>query len=370
MSDSKSSNRSPLLPERHPIQDFFICDVTDAIPKDDMGSMEHPIFSLSTKPDRSIREYEHNGIKITITPSVLGLATIHDKDILIYCISQLVAKMNAEKELNKALRLKAYDLLVATNRNTDGRGYEQLEAALDRLSGTRIKTNLKTNKKIKKEGFGLIDSWKVERNPKSERMSEIVINLSDWVFDAVLGHEILTLSRDYFRLRKPLERRIYELARKHCGHKDAWSISLDLLKKKCASASEDSEFRRLVGAICKEDALHSHMPDYSLAFAGDKVRFVNRKSMKALPSPDESEFPTPNPDTYTHPRTAAPPYDIYYLEEQWRSFWLESGKPELKSPDAAFIGFCKSRHSRAPVKREDYRDEAESPVQTGKSELF
>jgi len=356
MSDSKPSNRSPLLPERHPIQDFFICDVTDAIPKDDMGSMEHPIFSLSTKPDRRIREYEHNGTRITITPSVLGLATIHDKDILIYCISQLVAKMNAEKELNKALRLKAYDLLVSTNRNTDGRGYEQLEAALDRLSGTRIKTNLKTNQKIKKEGFGLIDSWKVERNPKSERMSEIVITLSDWVFDAVLGHEILTLSSDYFRLRKPLERRIYELARKHCGQKDVWSISLDLLKKKCASASEDSEFRRLVGAICKEDALHSHMPDYSLAFDGDKVRFVNRKSMKALPSPDESEFPRLDPETYNDARIVAPGYDVYYLEEQWRSFWLESGKPELKSPDAAFIGFCKSRHSRAPMERKPFDD--------------
>ena len=84
--------RSPLLPDRHPIQDFFICDVTDAIPKDDMGSMEHPIFSLATKPDLSVREYEHKGIKVTIAPSVLGLATIHDKDILIYCISQLVAQ--------------------------------------------------------------------------------------------------------------------------------------------------------------------------------------------------------------------------------------------------------------------------------------
>src|SRR5580704_7399337 len=124
MSASKPSNRSPLLPDRHPIQDFFICDVTDAIPKDDMGSMEHPIFSLSTKPDRSVREYEHNGVKITITPSVLGLATIHDKDILIYCISQLVAKMNAGAQLHRTLHLKAYDLLVSTNRNTDGRGYE------------------------------------------------------------------------------------------------------------------------------------------------------------------------------------------------------------------------------------------------------
>jgi plasmid replication initiation protein len=261
MSDSSQSNRSPLLPDRHPIQDFFICDVTDAIPKDDMGSMEHPIFSLATKPDLSVREYEHRGVKVTIAPSVLGLATIHDKDILIYCISQLVAKMNAGVQLQKTLHLKAYDLIVSTNRNTDGRGYEQLEAALDRLSGTRIKTNIKTNDAGIKEGFGLIDNWKVIRHSKSERMSEIQITLSDWVFNAVVGREVLTLHRDYFRLRKPLERRIYELARKHCGKQDDWSISLELLKKKCGSASEDSEFRRLVGVICKEDGLYSHIPD-------------------------------------------------------------------------------------------------------------
>src|ERR1700678_3619761 len=136
--------RSPLLPDRHPIQDFFLCDVTDAIPKDDIGSMEHPIFSLATKPDTRIREYEHNDAKITIVPSALGLATIHDKDVLIYCISQLVAKMNTGLPPHRTLHIKAHDLLVSTNRNIDGRGYEQLVDALDRLSGTRIKTNIKT----------------------------------------------------------------------------------------------------------------------------------------------------------------------------------------------------------------------------------
>src|ERR1700761_1649231 len=98
--------RSPLLPDRHPIQDFFICDVTDAIPKDDMGSMEHPIYSLATQADLTIREYEHNGVKVSIIPSTLGLATIHDKDILIYCISQLVAKMNTGHVPNRTLHIK------------------------------------------------------------------------------------------------------------------------------------------------------------------------------------------------------------------------------------------------------------------------
>src|SRR5579862_3832231 len=105
MSEKNPQSRSPLLPDRHPIQDFFICDVMDAIPKDDMGSMEHPIFSLATKPDTSIREYEHNGVKIAVLPSALGLATIHDKDILIYCISQLVAKLNTGAKLQKDLHL-------------------------------------------------------------------------------------------------------------------------------------------------------------------------------------------------------------------------------------------------------------------------
>ena len=30
--------RQPLLPVRHPTQDLFICDILDAVPKDDMAS--------------------------------------------------------------------------------------------------------------------------------------------------------------------------------------------------------------------------------------------------------------------------------------------------------------------------------------------
>ena len=40
-----------MLPDRHPNRDFFILDVSDAAPKDDMASMEHPVFSLSVKPE-------------------------------------------------------------------------------------------------------------------------------------------------------------------------------------------------------------------------------------------------------------------------------------------------------------------------------
>jgi hypothetical protein len=76
-----------LLPARHTKGDLFICDVADAVLKDIMPQMEHPFYSLSKKPETKIRRYEHNGNWLEIIPSVKGLATIYDKDILIYCIS-------------------------------------------------------------------------------------------------------------------------------------------------------------------------------------------------------------------------------------------------------------------------------------------
>lgn len=77
-------------------------------------------------------------------PSVKGLATLHDKDILIYCISQLMAALNAGREISRTLTLKAHDLLVATNRETSGDGYKRLRDAFEPLVGTRITTNMVT----------------------------------------------------------------------------------------------------------------------------------------------------------------------------------------------------------------------------------
>lgn len=62
-----------------------------------------------------------------------------------------------------------YDLLVATNRGTSGREYQQLEAALERLAGTRIKTNLESGGTTVRQGFGLIESWKIVEREKRKR---------------------------------------------------------------------------------------------------------------------------------------------------------------------------------------------------------
>ena len=337
-------DRSPLLPDRHPTQDFFVCDIFDAAPKGDMASMEHPIFSLSTKPDLRVRRYEHGPNHIAIKPSADGLATIHDRDVLIYCISHLMAAINDGREVSQTVRFRAFDLLKATNRMTNGQGYEALKAAFERLAGTRISTNIVTGGQEVFETFGLIERARIVRETRDGRMQEVEVKLSDWVFNAIRHKEVLTLHRDYFRLRKPLERRIYELARKHCGRKTEWKISLSLLQKKCGSVSTLKEFRRLVGNIVAEDAVHHHMPDYAVTLDdSDLMVFRNRGSMPTkVPAPVEIDGHTFGSDVYDDARTVAPGWDVYFLEREWRGWITEAPR----HPESAFIGFCKKWFER------------------------
>src|SRR5699024_7304045 len=127
-----------------------------------------------------------------------------------------------------------------------------------------------------REGFGIIDSWSIiERSPVDERMIAIEVTLSKWLYNAVQAHEVLTLHRDYFRLRKPLERRLYELARKHCGHQVQWKLRLELPQEKCGSKSPLKLFRQRVRQVIA----HAAIPEYRLELdiATDQVAFFRTK---------------------------------------------------------------------------------------------
>lgn len=337
-----TNSLAPLLPDRHPQHDLFICDVADAVLKDVMAHMEHPFYSLTKKPETAVRRYEHKGHWLEVTPSVKGLATIYDKDILIYCISQIMAKIKQGEPVSKRVRINSRELLIFTNRGTSGRDYTALVEALDRLEGTRIRTNIVTGDEEQIDGFGLIDASSIRRKHGLDgRLLWCEVKLSDWVFNAIRAQEVLTLHRDYFRLRKPIERRIYEIARKHCGQQDSWRVGLTTLLKKTGSRSPIKRFRQMIRHL----VTHDHLPDYSVSFdaENDLVTFCNRGSMVSpRPAPWDGKLPT---YAYEDARSAAPGWDVYHLEAQWRD-WLGVNEITPKSPARHFVKFCKSWHEK------------------------
>lgn len=264
--------RSNLRDLEHPNGDLFVADLLDYALKDDGASMEAPIFSLATKPDLRVWKWvSKDGNKsLEVTPSVKGRATQHDKDILIFLVSQMTEGLNLERPdaKGRTIRFCVYDYLVKTNKNTGGKEYKRLEESLERLSGTRIKTDIRTGGERVKESFGILDSWKiVEKAPDKQMMVAVEVTLSKWLYNAIQAFEVLTIDAAYFRLRKPLEKRLYEIARKHMGKQSGWKIGLDLLRDKCGSQAELREFRRMIKDIAKDN----QMPNFFFKLDEDDV---------------------------------------------------------------------------------------------------
>ena len=162
------------------------------------------------------------------------------------------------------------------------------------------------------------------------------MTLSDWLYRAVLSKSVLTLSRDYFRLRKPLERRLYELARKHCGRQPEWRVSVETLAKKSGSAASP---RRVFRAMLREIIRAGTIPDYVLVEEpGDLIRVT-----PAAQVIEPGTGPLLSPATLDEARALVPGADVHALAAEWRAWWASTGRPRLRSPDRAFLGWVRTR---------------------------
>src|SRR3546814_6808290 len=94
---------------------------------------------------------------------------------------------------------------------------------------------------------------------------------------------------------KPLERRIYELARKHCGAQEKWSFSVETLQKKTGASSHLRVFRSML----RDLVAHDHLPDYAVEMNGDTVTFRNREALDTVEAIEaEPERPYIDPEGF------------------------------------------------------------------------
>ena len=235
-------------------------------PKIDFASLEHPIFALRGG-DKNIRIYERKTkksmVRITVKPGADGCATVHDKDLWIYCMQRLAAAKNIGASISRTVRFSAYDFLTSTGRGTSGRAYLEMSQMLGRLAGTRIETNIETAGRKECGFFGLLDSARIVR---SEDKTAVEVTLPEWLFRALSASEILTIDPGYFSMRSPIDRRVYELGRKHCGAQKKFLMTLRVLHEKSGSRASLKEFRRAF----KDLVEHREIPGYLIKFEPQK----------------------------------------------------------------------------------------------------
>ncbi len=270
-----------------PQASLFIADVLTWNPKGERHSMEHPFFSLSKNKDTKDRRYETADGKVIleIMPTSKGIPTIWDKDLLIYVCTLVREGMNRGTigDVNVPIRIDAYNYFSATGKGKGSQQYKGMMDTLDRLRGTAIKTTIQSGGMTYTEGFSLIDKYRVSARTDAGKIRSVDIKLCDWLWGAIknAAMEMLTINQEYFALSSGIDRRLYELARKHCGNQPQWKVKVETLWKKSGSMSSLREFRRI---LFERQADLGNLPDYRIQIneKDDSLTFFSRTGARIV----------------------------------------------------------------------------------------
>ncbi|ASY47122.1 RepA family protein (plasmid) [Sphingobium xenophagum] len=219
--------------------------------------MAFPFFALSKGKWTKPLAYKTDAVSIEIVATSKGIATIYDKEVLLYIASLMVAKLEAGVGVSQDFYFTAHDLFRVTGVNGSARSYARLSDALERLQGTQIKTNIEAGG----EGQAGFFSWLSEAQlhytktkTGDKRLKAVKVRLCDWLYRAILrDRRVLDYAPSYFQLG-PIERRLYEVARSACVH-GAVDVDLDELRLQLGYQSSLKHFRYELKRIADENSI-------------------------------------------------------------------------------------------------------------------
>src|SRR3546814_9422945 len=80
--------------------------------------MAYPFFALTKTAWMKPLAYKTEAVSIEIGPGPRGVATIYDKEVLLYIASLLVSKLEAGEEVSQDFYFTAHDLFRVTGVNS------------------------------------------------------------------------------------------------------------------------------------------------------------------------------------------------------------------------------------------------------------
>lgn len=255
------SRRKPASPKA-PQRDLFQLDspLTGEI-RGERSLMAFPFFALAKNAWMKPLTYDHAAVSIEVRPSANGVATIYDKEIVLYIASLMAAKLDAGEEVAQDFVFTAHDLFSVTGANHSARSYARLSEALERLQGTQIKTNIEAGGEGEEGFFSWLSEARLHYSKSrtgERRLKAVRVRLCDWLFRAILrdGH-VLDYAAAYFQLG-PIERRIYEVAR--ASGEERLEVDLATFRLQIGYQNPLSNFRTALKAVAGSDTI----PDYEV----------------------------------------------------------------------------------------------------------
>ena len=266
------SKRLPPKGDHQP--DLFAANFADIPIRDQRDTMERPFFSLAKKPRFTPIEYHVGDVWVEVSgnPKV-GIATIWDADILIWASTQVTEALDRGMTPSRTIQFHPHNLLKSIRRPTGGEHYLRLRAALERLTHTAVRTNIRAQGKKKAASFHWLESWTEVTDEQTGETTAMTLTLPDWLFQGVLMKGgVLTIHEDYFLLTGGIERWIYRVARKHAGQQESgWQFTMRQLHEKSGSTSRFSDFAIDVRKVVELNSLPEYASEIHKNEEGEEV---------------------------------------------------------------------------------------------------
>lgn len=250
--------------------------------KNERTLMAYNFFSLTRDHQTELPYYDDGKVSIEVVGTKFGIANIWDKEVLIYLESLLQDRINRGEPPSPIFQFTANDLFRITGTKAAGTAYERLEAALDRLKSTTVKTNLLDADGEGSEvtrSFSWIDDYKIVWRKNRKSMQSIRVVLGYRLYNAILKkNHVLTYDSRYFKLC-PLEKRLYEIARAHCGDQPGFKMGIEKLRLRVGMTIPLRHFKSKLQAISQRK---SPLPGYGLSLIDPRIQ---RSLDTARPAP-------------------------------------------------------------------------------------
>ncbi len=173
--------------------------------KNEWSVMAYSFFSLARDTHQELEPYDDGRVRIEVKVTKSGVASIWDKELLIYAASLIVDRANRGEGLSPRITFAPHDFFRIAHVKNAGTAYERVTGALERLQGTQIKTNIETGGEGSDEWFSWLKTAKVNyrKDPKTgdRVLQSVTLELCDWLFRATgRDNRMLTYDRRYFDL--------------------------------------------------------------------------------------------------------------------------------------------------------------------------
>lgn len=291
-----SSIRKP--PSGDEQADFFVPGLYDVGGRDSRHIMDVAPFRLSKDQKRAgeVIRYELSDGYVEVKAGPDGMASVWDYDIVLMVVSHMTEAMNRYRDgkgekPGRTFKPHVSDILKFARRGDGTRQLAEIEAALDRLKGTTIKSvrerkgaNGKMMREVEAEG--LISRYKVLSRTDTGRISAVEIEAPQWIYQEIVDGkqpDVLSVHPDYFLIAPGIGRFVYRLARRAAGKGTAkWSFRT--IYERSGSTGTFKKFCQNLRRIVESNDL----PEYELCEeagqSGPQLVMTYRGTAPALPS--------------------------------------------------------------------------------------